>query len=231
MNKNKNLPYLIGGGLLLVGVGGYFLYKSLKDKRELEKSREKDAETPSTTKGGSVSPAQTLTKSFPISKGTFNNEYVAQMQTALGVTADGDWGNKTETALQNRGIKISSIPNISVFNNLISDINKGVGVQVPLSTKFFGEPTNLSKTFPISKGTNKNFYVQELQKALGGLTLDGSWGNNTENAMRSKGQIGKVFKNADELYTFIMSIAPTSTDENIDEQEERSISNMFFGRK
>jgi hypothetical protein len=132
MNKNKNLPYLIGGGLLMVGVGGYFLYKSLKDKKDLKDSRKKDEETPSIPKVGTTSgsPAQTLTKSFPISKGTFNNSYVKELQIALEkdadgkpLVADGDWGNLTEGAMAKFGLRNQTIKDRKELDEAIFGIN------------------------------------------------------------------------------------------------------------
>ena len=155
MNKNKNLPYLIGGGLLLVGVGGYFLYKSLKDKKELKDSRKKDEETPSTPKVGTTSdsPAQTLTRSFPISKGTFNNANVADLQTALGgLVVDGDWGNKTEGAMAKYGFPNRVIGSQQELTNTISNIQFKIR-KSPSTTNPFSTTPNPSDWLDPTRST------------------------------------------------------------------------------
>lgn len=130
--KNKNLPYLIGGGLLLLGVGGYFLYQYISDKKELKKSREEgqDDKTPK----GQPTPksSSNLSDSFPIKKGTFNNSNVVTLQKALGqdankkpLVADGDWGNLTEGAMASYGLANKTIKDKKELDDIIFEISFG----------------------------------------------------------------------------------------------------------
>jgi hypothetical protein len=131
--KNKNLPYLIGGGLLLLGVGGYFLYKYIKDQKDLKDSRKEgqDEKTPigEPTSTTTSTPVSNLSDSFPISKGTMKNKNVQDLQKILQRDAngnllepDGSWGKLTEGAMAKFGYGNRVVKNQEDLKGIISDI-------------------------------------------------------------------------------------------------------------
>ena len=158
--KNKNLPYLIGGGLLLLGVGGYFLYNYIQDQKDLKDSRKdegddtptsSDKTTSTTTTSKPVS--STLSDSFPISKGSMKNKNVQDLQKILMrdangnvLIADGSWGAKTEGAMNQYRFYNTTIDNKKELGEVIAEILSsrskvlsGVLPEEPTTTE---EPTN-----------------------------------------------------------------------------------------
>ena len=130
--KNKNLPYLIGGGLLLLGVGGYFLYNYIQDQKDLKDSREDKGDDTPTSTDKPVS--SSLSDSFPISKGTMKNRNVQELQRVLKRDADGNllvidgsWGNKTESAMAFWGLNGVTIKDNKNLSIIIDQIIKRKG--------------------------------------------------------------------------------------------------------
>lgn len=80
------------GPLLAGGVIIYVLYR---------KNRVRDVSaTDSSAPPVKAAPAP-KNSSFPLKKGVRDNEYVKKLQSALGITADGIFGDQTEAALRN----------------------------------------------------------------------------------------------------------------------------------
>jgi hypothetical protein len=150
--KNKNLPYLIGGGLLLLGVGGYFLYKYIKDQKDLKDSRKEgqDEKTPigEPTSTTTTTPVSNLSDSFPISKGTMKNKNVQDLQKVLQRDAngnllepDGSWGKLTEGAMAKYGYGNRVIKNQKDLTYIISVIQEEIR-KSPSTTNPFPSTSN-----------------------------------------------------------------------------------------
>lgn len=109
MNKTGKI-ILITLILAGAGVGGYFLYKKLKKDSNSTKdtSKKSGSTTPAiTTPTSSTSSSSSPKSEFPLKKGS-KGPLVRELQTAINVllplplvrlTVDGDFGTKTETAL------------------------------------------------------------------------------------------------------------------------------------
>lgn len=121
MNKTTKIGIAIGG-LALIGVGGYFLYKRFFGKKPSlnEPTIEpipisSNTTTTTTTRTNNTSNTRTNNTSglkvgcegiyqdtsFPLKKGSCGYR-VLRLQKILGVTADGKFGGATEQALKSR---------------------------------------------------------------------------------------------------------------------------------
>lgn len=121
MNKTTKIGIAIGG-IALIGVGGYFLYKrffgkksSLDEQSTIEPIPiSSNTTTTTTTRTNNTSTNNTSGTSsnvgcggnyqgtgFPLKKGSCGIK-VRSLQKALGVTADGKFGDETEQALKSR---------------------------------------------------------------------------------------------------------------------------------
>ena len=164
--KNKNLPYLIGGSLLLLGVGGYFLYQYISDKNELEKSRKDkgddtptSTDKPTTTTTTSKPVSSTLSDSFPISLGTKKNKNVQDLQKMLMrdangnvLIADGSWGKLTEGAMNQYRFYNTTIDNKKELTEVITEIL--ASRSSVLSGVLPEETTNTEPTNPLGNAGN-----------------------------------------------------------------------------
>lgn len=99
-NKNKILPYIIFG--IPVLLGGFFLIKYLRSKKEEKEEVGVEPETPKSTTTTTTTGGSTFTQQdkLPLKKGS-SGVYVKAIQRALKITADGKFGNQTETAVRN----------------------------------------------------------------------------------------------------------------------------------
>ena len=107
---------MIGTALLAVGGIAYYLFKKLKVPKKITQQNP-PPKVPSPTGNNIV-----VGNNFPLQSGSNNNQ-VKQLQTALGVTADGAFGPNTLAALQSQ-YGISSVPNQSI----LTAITNGTGV-------------------------------------------------------------------------------------------------------
>lgn len=120
--KKRSPVLAIVGGLLLAG-GIFVIIKRLKAKPEHNKNNP-DPDQGSTT----AQPRQaTSTSSFPIKNGS-NNDLVKQLQTLLGVTADGAFGPKTAAALLLQTGK-TSIATQADFDAIIKSLKSKPAIQ------------------------------------------------------------------------------------------------------
>lgn len=124
---------LIGGSLLLVGG---IVYASTKKKSPAPPPRPAMpaiAAHGSTVQGNFA--AQGVGGSYPLklgSKGTL----VQTLQTALGVTADGNWGPGTDAAFKEQTGR-TQITDAGDFNDVITQINTaGMTVSAPAGSSF-----------------------------------------------------------------------------------------------
>lgn len=110
MAYNKKVIIYVGLSVIVL-TGGFLIYKYFKKGSE-----------------GKITPVpEPLPKPeneiesglFPLRKGSYNNKYVKMLQSALGVTADGDFGNITYDALKSKTGKVQ----ISNYDDLIATIN------------------------------------------------------------------------------------------------------------
>lgn len=105
------------------------------------------------------------TNYFPLSKGS-NNQYVGQLQDALGITIDNKFGNDTLSALQEQTGK-SSITGLDELNVTIDAIiaQDASGSDADLSAKLiagFGNNPNL-RYIKVLKATNWKQVQQDYQ--------------------------------------------------------------------
>ncbi len=123
MAQQKNTFIYIGLSLVAL-TGGYFIYKYFKGKAALNEGVQQIEPKPS--------PANVVSK-FPLKKGSYNNDYVGQLQLALGVAVDNDFGKNTLAALQAQTGKTE----IASYDDLVATIdsikNKVDGKQVARS--------------------------------------------------------------------------------------------------
>jgi hypothetical protein len=110
MAYNKKVIIYVGLSVIALA-GGFLIYKYFKKGSE-----------------GKITPVpEPLPKPeneiesglFPLRKGSYNNKYVKMLQSALGVSADGDFGNITYEALKSQTGKVQ----ISNYDDLIATIN------------------------------------------------------------------------------------------------------------
>lgn len=95
MKKNKYLPYIIFG--LPILLGGYFLYKYSKSKKE-EKSNG-GTEEPSTGTTTPTPSEYTQKNELPLKRGS-KGGYVVAIQRVLGLKTDGLFGIKTQNSVK-----------------------------------------------------------------------------------------------------------------------------------
>lgn len=79
-----------------------------------------------------------VSSAFPLKNGS-NNSYVKQLQTALGVTADGAFGANTLAALQSQ-YGISTVPSQSDLNSIVnggmSTVQQNISLATSLTAQF-----------------------------------------------------------------------------------------------
>jgi len=110
MAYNKKVIIYVGLSVIALA-GGFLIYKYFQKGSE----------------GKKTTPPETLPKPaseiesglFPLRKGSYNNKYVKMLQSALGVTADGDFGPITYDALKSKTGKVQ----ISNYDDLMATIN------------------------------------------------------------------------------------------------------------
>lgn len=119
---------------------------------------------------------------FPLRKG-MKGAKIKAMQQKLGITADGAFGNDTESALlQQYGV--SAISQTQYQTILGGQTSKAA---TPPAT---GSGTWIAESFPLRKGM-KGASVQALQQKLG-VSPDGAFGANTETALVKKFGVATV---------------------------------------
>lgn len=94
----KNTGWIIVALVLVTG-GGYLVYRYIKNSKKVDPTKpDGDA-----TKKSTTTPVTTVTvppSLFPLRKGSPKSDAIKALQSAIGVTADGIFGPKTEAALQ-----------------------------------------------------------------------------------------------------------------------------------
>lgn len=135
-----------------------------------------------------VDPASTssattwIAESFPLRKGMKGSK-VKALQQKLGVTADGAFGNNTETAL----LKKYGVSTVSQ-----TQYQSIIGGQAKQTSTAATTTTWIAESFPLRKGM-KGASVKTLQQKLG-ITADGAFGANTEAALQQQYGISTVSK-------------------------------------
>ena len=121
---NKNQKILIVSGLLIV-VGGFYIYKNMKNKPTLAVAETPDSETPETpttsTTSNSQTPATAVNFQKVLSRGSYGKE-VEILQKALkgGLEVDGDFGELTEKRL--KAITGKTSISIKEYNDFMTKI-------------------------------------------------------------------------------------------------------------
>ncbi len=129
-----------------------------------------------------TAPATWKAETFPLRKG-MKGAKVKAMQQKLGVTADGAFGNNTETALlQQYGVSTVSQAQYQTI----------MGGQTTKATvaPYAGTSNWVTESFPLRKGM-KGASVRVLQQKLG-VSADGAFGANTEAALVKKFGVATV---------------------------------------
>jgi len=176
MNK-KIMPYIIFGVPLLIG--GFFLYKYLKSKKEAkgedapsnyDKSQDANVET-KTRPDGNTSTSSSSTKYFPLKKGS-RGAKVKELQQAIlkydskllpKFGADSDFGSETENAINT----ILGKTSIASQEEIDSIISKADSMKKSEETKKAVEVANTNRSnlaqklvaLAKGKGGSKDFYA------------------------------------------------------------------------
>lgn len=148
MAYNKKVLIYVGLSVIVL-TGGFLIYKYFKKGSE-----------------GKITPVpEPLPKPpreiesglFPLRKGSYNNKYVKMLQSALGVTADGDFGPITYDALKLKTGKVqisnyddlmATIDSLKSLENAPSEANRSLSTR--LLQQYKSNPFGLSKIIFIS---------------------------------------------------------------------------------
>ncbi len=122
MNSNKKtIAYAVVS--LIAIAGGYFIYKYFSEKAAFKSGQKqpqpKGLEPAKTASGNSV-PTPSVDSKFPLKNGS-KNDYVKELQDALGIGIDGIFGKKTLAALQEQTGK-TQIANYDELQQTIANI-------------------------------------------------------------------------------------------------------------
>lgn len=130
-----------------------------------------------------AAPATWKAESFPLRKG-MKGAKVKALQQKLGVTADGAFGNNTETALlQQHGIS-------TITQAQYQTIVSGQAAKKAATPATASSGAWIAESFPLRKGMKGNS-VKALQQKLG-VSADGAFGANTEAALVKKFGVATV---------------------------------------
>src|SRR5262245_14379051 len=123
MQKNKKILWGTVSVILIV-VGGISIWKYVKGS-----AREKESEVPDSLPQTAASkPAKAPSPSiFPLKQGSPKNDLVKQLQGYLGVTADGVWGAKTQSAFVSKTGK-TQINSQAEFDQVINQFKSSSAV-------------------------------------------------------------------------------------------------------
>jgi hypothetical protein len=122
MDRKKKVLIVSG---LLIAVGGYYIYKNMKNKPTLAVAETPDSETPETPEtpatSNSQTPATTVNFQKVLSRGSTGKE-VEILQKALkgGLEVDGDFGELTEKRL--KAITGKTSISIKEYNDFMTKI-------------------------------------------------------------------------------------------------------------
>ena len=121
--NTKNKVLIVSG--LLIAVGGYYIYKNMKNKPTLAVAETPDSETPETPEtpatSNSQTPATIVNFQKVLSRGSKGKE-VEILQKALkgGLEVDGDFGELTEKRL--KAITGKTSISIKEYNDFMTKI-------------------------------------------------------------------------------------------------------------
>ena len=122
-------------------------------------------------------------------------EAVKALQKAIGgLTVDGSYGPATETRVkayqQSKGLAVTGVTDAKVWNALMGKAVAPAPAPTPAPTPT--TPSGSVSTSPLAKYAtltlrlwSRGEAVKALQKAIGGLTVDGSYGRATETRVRA----------------------------------------------
>jgi len=148
MAYNKKVIIYVGLSVIALA-GGFLIYKYFKKGSE-----------------GKITPVpEPLPKPeneiesglFPLRKGSYNNKYVKMLQSALGVSADGDFGPITYDALKSKTGKVqisnyddlmATIASLKSAASALSEANRSLSTK--LLQQYKSSPFSLSKILVIS---------------------------------------------------------------------------------
>ena len=154
---------IIGISVMTITAGGLIIASALKSgKNDNGDGGDNGGVGGSQNSGkssGSGSGSSYKNESFPLAKG-MKGENVKKLQTALGVTADGMFGNNTETALYAK-YKVTSC-NQTLFDSIMLSYSKTNG----------GYSTNTNASTSKSEEELKKLAVKLLNATIGQLGTD-----------------------------------------------------------
>lgn len=183
MEKSTKKKLLIGGSaVVILGIGGYFLWKYLKNKKEEKTRREAEeaaakaaAESASsTTKGG----GQTISTSNPFSSSAellkfqqwvINTKKDASILGSAG--ADGVWGKKSENAWKKYGTEYTTTTKAVVGTSTSPKI-------VKVNATYFTDPSKMIGQKVYASSSESSLFDVEMEK-IGKARKDEYLGNVT----------------------------------------------------
>jgi hypothetical protein len=218
---NKKKAIIISASVVLLGIGGYFLYDYLKNRDKKDDEEEEEEYTPpSTPSGGGSGSGYTPTYGKPADVDTTAfQKYVINVKKDGAILApygaDGDWGGKTKSAWEKYGDmyraykkaqQLSSqgtTPQVVTFNKLLNGALKNVnrpenikqGESSSSGIKYFSIPyTTSGITVRMIFRSNGTFEVKEN-------TSNRLMHNGTYNVKDKWGGYEAFFRNGDFVRT------------------------------
>lgn len=173
--KNED-KVLIGGGVLALGAVGFLYWKKKQKEKEEEQLLINDIPEPSTVLVtpviGNPIPTQgaVLDKNKVLAKGSKGLE-VRELQRLLGVTIDGDFGNKTLSALQSKkGVSKISINGYLSTKNIVYAAKKATATALVIPKVGQKVMANISKVsvFNAKKTASGAYFNDGTKPFLGG---------------------------------------------------------------
>lgn len=177
MQKNKKIIWGTVSVILII-VGGISVWKYFKASAQKKQSDIPD----SLPESQASKPVKASSPSiFPLKQGSSKNDLVKQLQGYLGVTADGVWGAKTQSAFVAQTGK-TQISNQAEFDQVISMLKSKATATTNANraddlTKRWKANTNLQ----LMAGASRAYYFGVSKDAYGALALNNDNGSYAAN--------------------------------------------------
>jgi peptidoglycan hydrolase-like protein with peptidoglycan-binding domain len=153
----KYLPHILIGVPLLIGAVIVFGY--VRRSKKMKEAENKPTTEPDTTiRTGGDTPTRTKTDDeIPLRKGS-KGKYVQEIQKALGITADGDFGSITDRTVREyqkkMGLQVDGIVGKITWKSLFGTDFPNTTVRKPMSS-VGGADVLTIKTSPVKKPFGK----------------------------------------------------------------------------